>query len=117
MTKIKRIEECAKCPHCAQRKINGTDIEVSCWITDRRLFVYRHGAHDEMCAGFEAMGGKPPDWCPLEDDPTPGFVDALRPFVHLADVMQPGDVLVYAGVCVTYEDVLAAKAAHEKAQG
>ena len=108
MVKLAQVERCSACPWGRQ--------DLAGFGDDSRAVIDCY--HPERPAmQREGMWHSIPDWCPLEDDPTPGFVDALRPFVHLADVMQPGDVLVYAGVCVTYEDVLAAKAAHEKAQG
>ena len=68
------------------------------------------------------------DLCAFEDDramneagrviaAAPELLEALKPFAHLAKVMEPGDFLHHRGVCVSYEQAKAAEAAVAKAKG
>lgn len=71
------------------------------WITSGSTFVAKVYGHD----------GQPVDENAALIAAAPDMEDVLQPFAHLARVMEPGDVLVFRGVYVTYQQVQEARRA------
>lgn len=68
MMKVIQVTNCDDCPFCRSRRINmahDAHAEMYCGRTNRVLFKYT--SQRGKAAGFDAMGGQPPSWCPLKD--------------------------------------------------
>lgn len=107
MTKIIRVEMCARCPYSAVRRINtghyAEEYEYRCTWMMRVLF--RFTSFQEKVAGLDELGDTPPELCPLDDDPTPDLLAVCEALDHegemaLGDAWSDNPVVIDAHAAI-----------------